>query len=126
MNRRLVSALLAVAALLLIPLAAPAAEKSAPKEDKTLQGEILDLGCYLAHDGKGPDHAMCAQMCLKSGQPMGLLAADGTVYILTADHEDAKPFNQAKEFAGKKVEIRGTLGTNGGLKGLTVLAVKPL
>ena len=126
MNRRFVPAILAVAALLLLPLTALAADKTAPKEEKTVQGEVLDLGCYLAHDGKGPDHAGCAQMCLKSGQPMGLLTADGTVYILTADHEDAKPYNQAKEFGGKKVEVRGTLGANGGLKGLSVLAVKPL
>jgi len=126
MNRRFVPAILAVAALLLLPLTALAADKTAPKEEKTVQGEVLDLGCYLAHDGKGPDHAMCAQMCVKNGQPMGLLSADGTVYILTASHDDSKPFNQAKDFAGQRVEIRGTVGINGGLKGLTVLAVKPL
>ena len=126
MNRRFIAALLAATVLILPSLAATAAEKAAPKEEKTVQGEILDLGCYLAHNGKGPDHAMCAQMCVKSGQPMGLLAADGTVYILTADHDDTKAFNQAKEFAGQKVEIRGNVGVNGSLKGLSVLAVKPL
>jgi hypothetical protein len=126
MMRRSVPALLIVAAFLLLPLISFAADTGAKKEEKTLQGEILDLGCYLAHNGKGPDHAMCAQMCVKNGQPMGLLTADGSVYILTADHEDSKPFGQAKEFAGQKVEIRGAVGTNGGLKGLTVLAVKAL
>ncbi len=126
MRFRSVPAALAAAALLLLPLAASAAEKNVKNEEKTIQGEVLDLGCYLAHGGKGPDHAMCAQMCVKNGQPMGLLTADGTVYILTADHEDSKPFNQTKEYAGQKVEIRGSVGTNSGLKGLTVLSVKPL
>ncbi len=126
MKLRFAPAVLAAAALLLLPLTASAAEKNAKNEEKTLQGEVLDLGCYLAHDGKGPDHAMCAQMCAKNGQPMGLLTADGTVYILTADHENSKPFNQTKEYAGQKVEIHGSVGTNSGLKGLTVLTVKPL
>ena len=126
MKFRFTPAILVAAALLLLPLAVTAAEKNVKNEEKTLQGEVLDLGCYLAHDGKGPDHAMCAQMCVKNGQPMGLLTADGTVYVLTADHEDSKPFNQTKDYAGQKVEIRGSVGTNSGLKGLTVLAVKPL
>jgi hypothetical protein len=126
MLRRTVPAVILLAVLLLIPFTAFAADSAAKHEEKTLQGEVLDLGCYLAHDGKGPDHAMCAKMCVKNGQPMGLLASDGTVYILTADHEDAKAFNQTKEFAGQKVEIHGTVGINGSLKGLTVLSVKAL
>ena len=126
MCRRAIPALLVLAALVLLPMTPYAAESAAKHEAMTLQGEVLDLGCYLAHDGHGPDHAMCAKMCVKNGQPMGLLAADGTVYILTADHEDAKAFNQTKEFAGQKVEIHGTVGVNGSLKGLTVLSVKAL
>ena len=26
----------------------------------TVQGEILDMACYVAHEAKGPDHAGCA------------------------------------------------------------------
>jgi hypothetical protein len=126
MRFRSVPALLMISALLLLPLASFASDTAAKKDEKTLQGEVLDLGCYLAHNGKGPDHAMCAKMCVKNGQPMGLLTSDGTVYILTADHEDAKAFNETKDLAGQKVEIRGTVGTNGSLKGLIVEAVKAL
>jgi hypothetical protein len=126
MRLRTAPAVLVVAALFLIPLLALAADSAPKPEEKTLQGEVLDLGCYLGHNGKGPDHAMCAQMCAKNGQPLGLLTADGSVYILTVSHDDAKPFNQTKELAGQKVEIKGTLGTNGGLKGLAVLSVKAL
>jgi hypothetical protein len=126
MRPRIVPALVALAALTLLPCLVLAADTAAKPEEKTFQGEILDLGCYLGHNGKGPDHAMCAQMCAKNGQPMGLLTSDGTVYILTQSHDDAKPYNQLKEIAGQKAEIKGTVGTNGGLKGLTVLSVKAL
>ena len=59
------------------------------EEMLTVRGEILDMACYIAHGAKGDDHAGCAKRCVKGGQPMGLLAEDGTVYLLYAGHKDA-------------------------------------
>jgi hypothetical protein len=112
----------AVLLLTLVPMA-PAKGEAAPAP--AVQGEILDLACYVAHGQKGPDHAACARKCVQSGQPMGLLAADG-VYVLFADHDDAAPFEQAKKYAGRRVEIRGPAVTRDGTRGLTVLSVRPL
>ena len=92
----------------------------------TVRGEILDMACYVAHEAKGPDHAACAKRCVKGGQPMGLLADDGTVYLLYANHEDGSAFERAKEFAGQKVEIVGVAATQAGIKGLEVSSVKKL
>ena len=92
----------------------------------TVQGEILDMACYVAHEAKGPDHAGCAKRCVKGGQPMGLLAKDGTVYLLYASHEDGSAFEKAKEHAGQNVEITGVAATQAGIKGLEVHGVKPL
>jgi hypothetical protein len=101
------------------------AEKAAEKAS-TVQGEVLDLACYMGHGGQGEGHAGCAAKCLKGGQPMGLLGTDGTVYVLIGDHMDASAFEKTKEFAGKKVEVTGELATKGGLKGITVTGVKAL
>src|SRR2546422_8428661 len=68
-----------------------AAEKAAPS-DVTLTGEIVDLACYIAHGAKGPDHAVCAAKCAEMGQPVGLAASDGKMYILLADHADTSAF----------------------------------
>lgn len=92
----------------------------------TVQGEILDMACYVAHESKGPDHASCAKRCVLGGQPMGLLATDGTVYLLYASHSDGAAFEQAKEHAGQKVEISGVATTQAGINGLEVHGVKPL
>lgn len=92
----------------------------------TVQGEILDLACYVAHEAKGPDHAGCAKQCVKGGQPMGLLADDGTVYLLYANHKDGSAFEAAKEYAGQKVEITGAAANKAGIKGIEVNGVKPL
>jgi hypothetical protein len=92
----------------------------------TVQGEILDMACYVANEAKGPDHAGCAKRCVKGGQPMGLLADDGTVYLLYASHDNGAAFEQAKERAGQKVEITGVPASQAGIKGLEVHGVKPL
>jgi hypothetical protein len=94
--------------------------------EMTIQGEILDMACYVSHEAKGPDHAGCAKRCVKAGQPMGLLAEDGTVYLLYASHEDGSAFEKTKEHAGENVEVTGVLATQAGIKGLEVHDVKPL
>ncbi len=120
-------AMLSIAAALVLSGPVPAAGKGhAHGEEVTVQGEILDMACFVAHDGRGASHAECARKCLEGGQPMGLLAADGEVYLLFADHANAKAYNEAKSFAGKKVEVKGEPASKGVLKGITVHGVKPL
>jgi hypothetical protein len=92
----------------------------------TIQGEILDMACFVAHGMKGVDHAACALKCVKEGQPMGLLAEDGTVYLLYAGHKDSSAFDKAKDFAGKKVEVTGKQASQGGIKGIEVQGIKAL
>ncbi len=110
--------LLCAITLLAMPVLADEGEETA------VRGEILDLACYIAHDAQGSEHAKCAERCVKSGQPMGLKAEDGTVYLLFADHSNADAFEQAKEFAGKNVEISGLIVDKNGMKGITVHGVK--
>lgn len=92
----------------------------------TVRGEILDMACWVAHEGKGPKHAACAQKCLKEGQPMGLLTQDGTVYLLFGDHADTSAYSQARGLGAKNVEIRGEVTDRAGIHGLTVKSVKAL
>lgn len=100
-----------------------AAEKT---KTTSVKGEILDLACYMGSGAKGEGHAGCAAKCLKGGQPMGLLGADGAVYLLMAGHDDAAAFEKAKDLAGKQVEVTGEMATKGTLKGITVHEVKAL
>ena len=100
-----------------------AADKAVPS-DVTLTGEVIDLACYIAHGAKGPDHAGCAAKCVEMGQPAGLAASDGKVYILVADHADSSAYTKAKSMAGKKVEVKGEVTAKDGMSALTVHAVK--
>lgn len=92
----------------------------------TVQGEIVDLGCYVAHAGEGPDHKSCAQKCINGGMPMGILTAKGTVYLLTLNHDNADPYNQAKTLAAEMVEITGPVHERSGVKIIDVTSVKTI
>ncbi len=98
--------------------------KHAAEQPVTVQGEIVDLGCYLGHEAKGKDHQSCAQKCLANGMPMGLLTSDGKLYLLTVSHESADPFNQAKQWAAEQVVVTGPVLERAGLKAIEVDQVK--
>jgi len=121
-NRRWLLA--AMAALMLAALTV--AVQAEGGEKVTVQGEILDMACYVAHGATGAEHAKCAKTCVKGGQPMGILAKDGTVYLLYASHEDGTAFGETKEFAGAQVELTGLMATKAGIKGIEVHSVKAL
>jgi hypothetical protein len=101
------------------------AASAAPKQ-VTLRGEIVDTGCYLAHGARGEKHKGCANKCIANGMPMGLLTADGALYLLTLDHDDADPFNHAKELTAQTVEVTGTVLSRSGMKAINVTGVKPV
>ena len=119
MNLRKALLLLTILTLLAIPALADG-------DSTSIQGEILDLACYISHDSHGEEHAKCAERCVKGGQPMGLLTEDGDIYVLFADHGDDTAYKQSQSFAGKMVEISGPMAEKDGVKGITVHSVKAL
>lgn len=121
------TAALAVIATVAVAHQAGAAKAagSAPKQ-VTLKGEIVDTGCFLAHGARGEKHKGCANKCIANGMPMGLLTSDGALYLLTLDHDDADPFNRAKELTAQTVEVTGTVLSRNGMKAINVTGVKPV
>ena len=106
------------------PASAPAsAPAPAAKNMVTIKGEVIDMGCYLGHNSKGASHIKGAQMCAKMGMPIGLLAGDGTLYLLTMAHDDPAPFNAAKAKVGTTITITGDEHDGSGMKALEVKKV---
>jgi hypothetical protein len=92
---------------------------------KSVTGEVVDLGCYLGHAARGEKHVSCATKCLAQGMPMGLLTSNGTLYLVTLDHENADPYNGLKDMAGKNVTVTGELLARSGMKAIEATTVKP-
>lgn len=99
-----------------------AEHKAAPAgETVTLTGEVIDLSCYLDHEGKGKEHQKCAKACLLEKRiPAGLLGDDGSVVLLVADHKHEKAFKPIPEWAAERVRVTGRKMQKGGLPALLV------
>ncbi len=83
---------------LLLPLATAAVAGTAhANQGERIQvtGEIIDTWCYYSGVMGGPDavvgsaHHTCALWCSAGGIPVGLLAEDGTVYMILKIAQDS-------------------------------------
>lgn len=93
---------------------------AAAQEDITVEGEVVDLACYLSKGSRGPSHKVCAQKCAERGIPMGVLTADGKLFLLLEDHSDEEPYEDAKKLAGENAVVKGKKFSKPGIDGLVV------
>jgi hypothetical protein len=105
-------------------LAAGQQGKSAAAKTTTMKGEIVDMGCYLAHGARGADHKSCASKCIAAGMPFGLLTPTGKLYLLTLNHDNPDPYNKCKDMAAENVEVTGALAQRNGIMAIDVSDVK--
>ena len=83
----------------------------------TVTGEIIDLSCYLQLGKHGEKH---------NGQPIGLLAKDGTIYMLMDEEHDPRRDGQtelrkaANDHFAHVMEVTGTETTVRGVHAIYV------
>lgn len=90
----------------------------------TLEGEVVDAVCF-ANGLRGPDHKTCAVTCFARGEAAVFVTDDGTGWVLMSDHGNESLLDQAKAAAGDRVTITGRVRERGGMKGLSLVAVRP-
>jgi len=90
----------------------------------TLEGEILDMYCYMKHpaDGQGAEHAKCATSCISKGLPIGLLVGDDVYLITGKDHESAAEL--VAGYAGAPVRVTGTVMEHSGVKAFEIQSIE--
>lgn len=101
--------------------------KALPGKVVTVVGEIVDFSCYLQVGKHGEKHRSCGQKCIQNGEPIGLLAKDGTLYMLMAEEHDPRRDGLTKSFRAAAadhmahvMEVTGTLSEVGGYKAIYV------
>jgi hypothetical protein len=88
-------------------------------------GEVLDMTCYIASNLSGPDHAECAKICIRNGEPAGIKARDGKVYLLTG--EPGQSINaKLADYAAQIVTIKGKQTVRDGFAQLQVEEIRKL
>jgi len=105
--------------------AANGSAQNAP-DDVTVQGEIVDMACYMAKGSRGAAHKACAVMCAKRGVPIGVLTDNGELYLLLDDHNNEDPYEAVKKLAGERAEVTGKKIEKQGVAGIVVGAAKGL
>jgi len=96
-----------------------------PAKAISTSGEIIDMGCYMAHAAMGAKHQSCAVKCVAGGMPMGILTNKGHLYLLTPPHEGQDAYNKCKELAGTQAEVVGEISERSGMKSIEVTQVTP-
>ncbi|WP_299550520.1 hypothetical protein [uncultured Tateyamaria sp.] len=118
------SLILSALAAMGLPLAGQAAEGTRIQ----VTGEIIDTWCYYSGVMGSPDavvgsaHHTCALWCSAGGIPVGLLAEDGTVYMVLKVGEDDQTAggDTTLKLAAHTVEADGMLYERDGLNYLVV------
>lgn len=75
---------------------------AADSSKTTVQGELIDMNCYVAGQAKGQKHAKCAAKCMKSGIPAGILV-EGKAFTLLTNPAPLAPY------AAKTIRVTGTV-----------------
>ena len=101
--------------------------KPLPGAPSTMVGEIVDMSCYLQLGKHGEKHVPCGRKCLMSGEPIGMVAKNGDVYMLMAEEHDPRRdgltsgFRKAAaDHIGHIMQVSGVLSTLGGYKAIYV------
>ncbi|MDJ0839770.1 MAG: hypothetical protein QNK37_24860 [Acidobacteriota bacterium] len=50
----------------------------------TVEGELIDMGCYTSRGATGEEHASCAARCMENATPAGVLDSKGNTYTIAA------------------------------------------
>ena len=102
------------------------ASGSVSAEPVKLQGEVVDLSCYLGRGASGPDHAACAERCIASSRVAGFRDGDGTVYLLLQAPDAPPPAELVSGLAGMPVEIEGTATERDGFRAFRITRARML
>lgn len=113
---------------LIAALAVPGTAFAAEGTRVQVTGEIIDTWCYFSGVMGSPDavvgsaHHTCALWCSAGGIPVGLLAEDGTVYMVLKVADDAQSAggDTLLRMAAHTVQADGMLYQRDGLNYIVV------
>ena len=92
-----------------------------------ITGEVIDSWCYLTEImyPEGTAHHLCAIWCAAGGIPVGILADDGTVYIVLKFVGDATSVANPAVMAiqSHRVRVEGDLYPRDGINYLVVTRI---
>lgn len=80
---------------------------------ETIEGEVVDVSCYMQLGKTGPKHADCGAKCVRNGQPIGILTSSKELYLVIPEEHHPRRDGQTNirdafaEQMGKQVKVTG-------------------
>ncbi len=93
-------------------------------------GEVVDVSCYLQLGKRGEAHVACGSKCIANGQPIGLVDAEGNLYLLMAEEHHPRRDGQVElksvfgSLLAKTVTVNGMAVEMKGYRALFVQAAE--
>ena len=78
-------------------------EKKRNTKDLQIEGEVVDLTCYISRGLSGAGHRSCAIRCLTRGAPAGLVDQDGNIFVIIA------PSPGYASYAAQTIRLSGSV-----------------
>jgi hypothetical protein len=73
----------------------------AKPEEKTLEGELVDMWCFSKGGAAGDKHAACGEKCAKTGIPAGVLVDGKATTLITNPEPLAASMGRTIRVTGK-------------------------
>src|SRR5512143_274238 len=93
------------------------------QEETTVQGEIVDLQCYMPRGSHGAAHKNCAVTCAKNRAPIAVLTDDGALYLLLDERGTSDSYQLAKRLAGERATVSGRTFNKQGVSSIVISSV---
>jgi len=96
----------------------------------TVTGEVVDVSCYLQLGKRGEAHIACGSKCIANGQPIGVVDAEGQLYIVMAEEHHPRRDGQVElktvlgPLLAKTVTLTGMMTEMKGYRALFVQAAE--
>ena len=127
--RRLVQVIIGVGGVIAIVgiVAAQIIPPAIQGQEISVNGEVIDLWCYMRNDDHGQGHKNCSTKCANQGNPIGFLdEAKGEVYILAGKTDYQVTHEVRDELIKKMNETVTVVGTVIKKNNAQILYVKTL
>jgi len=92
----------------------------------TVEGEVIEVSCYVQLGKRGEKHIPCGTKCLQHGQPVGIVDDKGEMYTLFVEQHDPRRDGKADLLAtfvpllAKRVKVSGMLNEQKSVKALYI------
>ena len=96
----------------------------------TVTGEVVDVSCYLQLGKRGEAHVPCGTKCITNGQPIGIVDARDSLYLLFAEEHHPRRDGEVElktvflPLLAKTVTVTGMAVEMRGYRGLFVQAAE--